>query len=86
MEFPKNYRKAAIEKFLWECDFSQQCGRKAIGKGDIPYAAGSLFRCAVSLLQVLYAINGMYILNEKGSLGRLLKQKEAYVPKDLRTT
>lgn len=82
IDFPENYRKAAIVKFLWECEFSQQCGRKAIGKGDILYAAGSLFRSAVSLLQVLYAINGMYMLNEKGSLERLLGQKEAYIPKD----
>jgi len=82
IELPKSYRKATIEKFLWECEFSHQCGKKAIGKGDVLYAAGSLFRCAVSLLQVLYAVNGMYMLNEKGSLGRLLMQKEAFIPKD----
>lgn len=82
IEFPESYRKATIEKFLWECEFSQQCGRKAVGKRDILYAAGSLFRCAISLLQVLYAINGMYMLNEKGSLQRLLMQKAAYIPKD----
>lgn len=82
IEFPENYRKATIEKFLWECEFSQQCGRKAIEKRDILYAAGSLFRCAVSLLQVLYAINGMYMLNEKGSMRRLLLQKGAYIPKN----
>lgn len=82
IEIPKSYQKAVIEKFLWECEFSKQCGTKAIGKGDVLYAAGSLFRCAVSLLQVLYAINGMYILNEKGTLGRLLMQKEAFIPKD----
>lgn len=82
IDIPQSYQKAAIEKFLWECEFSMQCGKKAIGKGDVLYAAGSLFRCAISLLQVLYAINGMYMLNEKGSLGRLLNQKEAYVPND----
>ncbi len=82
IEFPENYRKATIEKFLWECEFSQLCGRKAIEKRDILYAAGSLFRCAISLLQVLYAINRMHMLNEKGSLGRLLRQKDAYIPKD----
>lgn len=81
-EFPEIYRKAAIDKFLWECGFSEQCGRKAIGKGDILYAAGSLFRCAVSLLQVLYAVNGIYMLNEKGSLERLRRQTGAYIPKD----
>ena len=82
IEFPENYRKATIEKFLWECEFSQQCGKKAIEKIDILYAAGSLFRCAVSLLQVLYAINRMYMLNENGSLRRLLRQKDAYIPKN----
>jgi predicted nucleotidyltransferase len=81
-KFPIHYQNAAIQKFLWECEFSRQCGMKAIGKGDIIYAAGSLFRCAVSLLQVLYAMNKMYMLNEKGSLGRLLNQKDAYIPKD----
>jgi predicted nucleotidyltransferase len=81
-KFPINYQSAIIEKFLWECEFSRQCGMKAIGKGDIIYAAGSLFRCAVSLLQVLYAINEMYMLNEKGSLRRLLSQKEVYIPKN----
>ncbi len=82
ISFPSGYRRAVIDKFLWECEFSAQCGKKAIGKGDIIYAAGSLFRCAVSLLQVLYAINEMYMLNEKGSLDRLLQQKDAYLPKD----
>lgn len=81
-DIPQSYQKAATEKFLWECEFSMQCGKKAIGKGDVLYGAGSLFRCAISLLQVLYAINGMYMLNEKGSLGRLLIQKEAYIPND----
>ncbi|MBP1756001.1 MAG: hypothetical protein H6Q59_2399 [Firmicutes bacterium] len=82
VRLPNSYRKAAIEKFLWECEFSQQCGRKAIGKGDVLYAAGSLFRSVVSLLHVLYAINGMYMINEKGSLNRLLRQKEAFIPKN----
>lgn len=82
IQLPKTYQVATIERFLWECEFSYQCGKKAIGKGDVIYAAGSLFRCAVSLLQVLYAINGMYMLNEKGSLGRLITQKDAYIPKD----
>jgi predicted nucleotidyltransferase len=82
VEIPKSYQKATIEKFLWECEFSWQCGKKATGKGDVLYAAGSLFRCAISLLQVLYAANGMYMLNEKGSLGRLLSQKEVFIPKD----
>ena len=71
--FPEVYRAAAIDKFLWECGFSLLCGKKALGRGDAVYAAGSLFRCAVSLFHVLYAANGMYMLNEKGALARLVK-------------
>ena len=71
--FPEVYRAAAIDKFLWECGFSLLCGRKVLGRGDAAYAAGSLFRCAVSLFHVLYAANGMYMLNEKGALARLEK-------------
>ena len=71
--FPEVYRAAAIDKFLWECGFSLLCGKQALGRGDAVYAAGSLFRCAVSLFHVIYAANGMYMLNEKGALARLVK-------------
>lgn len=32
-------------------------------------------------MQVLYAINKLYMLNEKGCLQRLQQQKDAYIPK-----
>ncbi len=79
-DFPETYRRAAITKFLQECEFSQMCGRKAIPKGDLLYAAGSLYRSANCLIQVLYAINRLYVLNEKNSAARLCMQKGAYRP------
>ena len=54
-------------------DFLCCAAKKRSGRGDAVYAAGSLFRCAVSLFHVLYAANGMYMLNEKGALARLVK-------------
>lgn len=78
--FPETYRDAAVRKFLWECGFSLMCGRKAAGRGDALYVSGSMFRCAVSLLHVLYAANGMYMLNEKGALARLVKTEGALMP------
>ena len=80
--FPEKYRRAVMDKFLWECRFSPMCGRKSAGKGDVVYASGSLFRCAVALMQVLYAFNRMYMLNEKGALARLVKEKNIYLPDD----
>lgn len=78
--FPEKYRRAAMDKFLWECWFSAMCGRKSAGKGDVVYAAGSLFRCAVSLMQVLFAFNRMFMINEKGALARLVNEKNVYLP------
>lgn len=69
--FPKIYQQAAIQKFLWECEFSLICGQKCVKKADVICASGSLFRSACCLIQALYAYNEMYCLNEKGSLKRL---------------
>ncbi len=69
--FPQEYKRAAIEKFLWESRFSLDSGRKCIARGDKIYAAGVLFRSAMSLVQALYAHNEMICLNEKGALARL---------------
>ena len=78
--FPPLYRRAAMEKFLWESRFSLQCGRKAVPKQDVLYAAGSLFRSAMCLIQAAYAFHALYCLNEKGSLQRLLLQESGRVP------
>lgn len=70
--YPETYRREAMAKFLWECDFSLMCGRKAASKRDVLYASGSLFRSAVALVYALYAHYRMYCLNEKGCLKRLV--------------
>lgn len=80
LAFPESYRRAAARKFMWECQFSENCGRKAIEKEDVVYAAGSLFRCAVCLVQVLSAVNRIYLLNEKGGLRRLEREAKVFLP------
>jgi hypothetical protein len=67
-EYSPKMREAIIKKFLWEAWFSFNCGRKAALKGDINYAEGSLFRSVCSWIQVLYALNNRYLMNEKGAL------------------
>ena len=74
------YKKAAIEYFLWEASYSAQTGRRAIDKGDIIYVIGSLYKAANALAQVVYAMNGEYILNEKGCFSKMVHFK--HVPKD----
>ena len=78
--FPSTYKTAAIQRFLWECEFSLQCGKKAINKNDILYASGSIFCSAICLIYVIYAENEMYCLNEKGSLDRLIKSENVKLP------
>lgn len=75
--FPEVYRRAAVQKFLWECGFSSLCGRKSASKGDVTYAAGSLFRCAIALVQALFALNRAFLLNEKGAFRRLAALEQA---------
>jgi hypothetical protein len=61
-------REAIIRKFLWEAWFSLACGRKAALKGDINYTMGTVFRTVCSWIEVLYALNNRYLMNEKGTL------------------
>ncbi len=64
-------REVMVRKFLWEAWFSLACGRKAALKGDINYAMGSAFRSVCAWVEVIYALNDSYLMNEKGSLSRI---------------
>jgi hypothetical protein len=66
--YPPRMRKAMVVKFSWEAGFSIACGRKAAMRGDLHYAMGSVFRTIGAWTQVLFAVNGRYQMNEKGSL------------------
>lgn len=69
--YPPRMREATVLRFLWEAWFSLLCGRKAAHKGDFHYAEGSLFRTVCAWVQVLYALNNRYLMNEKGALRRV---------------
>lgn len=84
--FPPIYKNASIQKFLWKCEFSLMCGKKAIKKNDIIYASGSIFRSAMCLIYVLYAANEMYCINEKGSLDRVIKKDNVVLPRNFQET
>ncbi|MDR6885018.1 nucleotidyltransferase domain-containing protein [Bacillus sp. 3255] len=68
--YPDALRHATIAKFLWEADFSLANAKKAESRLDVSYAAGHLFRAVSCLVQVLFAWNGEYLLNEKGAVAR----------------
>jgi hypothetical protein len=68
--YPPAMADALVAQFGWEAGFSYQCGVKAVGKGDLVYAAGSIYRSLACLMQVLFARHGVYLMNEKGALRR----------------
>lgn len=65
ISYPSTLQKAIIQKFVWEIDFSLGIAEKSIKVGDVAYAAGCCFRSVMCMLQVLFAINKEYCLNEK---------------------
>lgn len=66
--YPAALKKAVVEKFWWEVDFSLFIAQKSVARGDVTYAAGCMFRAVNCLLQVLFAVNEQYWMNEKGAL------------------
>lgn len=83
-EYSPQMRDAVVRKFLWEAWFSLMCGRKAAFKGDINYAMGSVFRAVCSWVEVLHALNNVYLMNEKGSLSRIVTLKNKPVNMEIR--
>ncbi len=66
--YPAVLQKTLVEKFNWEIDFALGIARKSISRADVTYAAGCCFQAASCILQVLFALNRQWWLNEKGAL------------------
>ncbi len=66
--YPQALQDATVGMFLREAEFAIAAARHGRGLGDPIYVAGCAFRCIACLCQVLCAINGAYLLNEKGAV------------------
>ncbi len=66
--YPPGLKRALVEKFAWEAGFSLDNARKSAARQDAAYVAGCCFRSVGCLLQVLFALNEHYWLNEKGAV------------------
>ncbi|MEI9995761.1 MAG: DUF4037 domain-containing protein [Rhizomicrobium sp.] len=80
--YPEALRAAAITRFGREGRFFLEIAQKAAARGDLVYVTGCAFRAASCLLQVVFAINREWLLNEKGAAA--LAAGFARAPKDLR--
>jgi predicted nucleotidyltransferase len=66
--YPAGLKKTIINSFWWEVDFSLAIAQKSISRADVTYAAGCCFRAVTCLMQVLFAVNEQYWMNEKGAV------------------
>jgi len=66
--YPVALGKALREKFEWEAAFALANARKSLDRGDVSYLSGCAFRAVACLCQVLFALNGRNLLNEKGAV------------------
>jgi predicted nucleotidyltransferase len=66
--YPPALKKALVEKFAWEAGFALGTAGKSVKRGDVAYVAGCCFRSVMCMLQVIFALNGQYWLNEKGAV------------------
>jgi hypothetical protein len=64
--YPAALKKAVFHHISWEPRFCADLVAKGLLKQDAAYVAGCLFRAVMGLLHTLAALNGVYVLNEKG--------------------
>lgn len=67
-DYPPPLKRAIVKKYLWEANFALETCRKPAERGDAFYVGGCLFRCAACMVQVIFALNEHYFVNEKGSV------------------
>ena len=67
-EYPPAMRDELIRKYLFEASFSVAIADKPAIRADAYYVSGCLFRAVGCVVQVLYALNRRYFVNEKGSI------------------
>jgi hypothetical protein len=68
VEYPEALRRELVRHFGFEARFSILIAEKPAKRSDISYVAGCLFQVVGALLMVLFALNRVYWLNEKGAL------------------
>jgi hypothetical protein len=66
--YPPPLAAALLDTFLWEAGFALANARHGRGLDDVAYVAGCGFRCVACLCQALFAMNRIYLLNEKGAV------------------
>lgn len=66
--YPPALKQKMIQDFLWMTEFDFMFAEKFISREDIYNTAGCMTRAAILLVQVLFALNETYFINDKTAL------------------
>ena len=66
--FPEALKTAIVGKFRWEVQFSIDNAALAVKRSEQTHVAGCAYRALCCIAQVLFALNGRYLINEKAAL------------------
>ncbi len=66
--YPEALRDALIARFGWEVGFAIENAELAARRAEQTHVAGCAYRALCCLAQVLFALNGRYLINEKGAV------------------
>jgi hypothetical protein len=78
--YPEALRAAIVTRFAREGRFFLLIGEKGAKRGDLVYVMGCAYRAMACLLQVVFALNREWLINEKGALA--MAARFAVAPKD----
>ncbi len=70
VRYPPALRDALLRRFQWEIPFAIENAELAVPRGDGTHIAGCAYRALACVAQVLFALNGQYLINEKGALAQ----------------
>ncbi len=70
-QYPPKLKEAIIGRYLYEARFMLEVSRAPVQREDVFASSGFFFRVVAALVQVLYALNEQWFLNEKGALERI---------------
>lgn len=67
-QYPEALRRAIVQGSLWSAEFTHWNGTKLAARGDVYATAGCATRALCELTQVLFALNRLYFIGDKGAL------------------
>lgn len=66
--YPSALKHSIFDTFTREADLALFNAQRAAGDHDLFYATGFMYRCAACLIEVVFAINGVYYTGGPGAL------------------